>query len=136
MSSCCQGHEALPLKSTGGAPKNENGTVLHLDLELHEIQEWSSEGVRMQELLRRDDPARRTHIAHFDAGSVLGRHVASLWQLFAVMSGSGWVAGEDRVRYSCVAGDTFIWSPGESHESGSDLGMTVAIVQSDQPFPL
>jgi hypothetical protein len=107
--------------------------VLRIGLELHQITEWSSTGVKMQ-LMRRDDPACRTHIAHYDPASVLGRHTGRLWQLSTVLSWSGWVAGQDQVRHPCVAGDAFGWAPGESHESGSDLGMTVVIVQSDQPF--
>jgi hypothetical protein len=102
--------------------------VRRVDLEVHEIEEWSSRGVRMQELPRREDS--RTHVAHYDAGSVLGRHPGQLWQLFAVISGSGWVSGQDQVRQPCTAGDAFVWSPGESHASGSDQGMTVVIVQS------
>jgi quercetin dioxygenase-like cupin family protein len=106
--------------------------VLRVDLELHEITDWSSKGVKMQELLRRDDLACRTNIAYYDSESVLGRHAGTLWQLFMVIGGSGWVSGQDQVKRTCATGDVVVWAPGESHESGSDPGMTVVIVQSDQ----
>jgi hypothetical protein len=52
--------------------------------------------------------------------------------VFAVVVGTGWVAGEDGVRRPVAAGDreAVVWSPGEVHESGSDDGMLVVIVES------
>jgi quercetin dioxygenase-like cupin family protein len=107
---------------------------MRVNLELHEIHDWSSKGVVMQELLRQDDPPCRTHIAHYHPGAVLGRHSGGLWQLFAVLDGSGWVSGEEETKQHCTDGDAFVWPPGESHASGSDTGMTVVIVQSNQPI--
>ena len=108
--------------------------MLRIGLELHQITEWSSTGVKMQELIRRDGPRLQDPHCPLGPASVLGRHTGRLWQLLTVLSGSGWVSGQDQVRHPCVAGDAFGWAPGESHESGSDLGITVVIVQSDQPF--
>jgi hypothetical protein len=108
--------------------------MMALDLEWHQIAEWPSKGVRMQELLRRDDHACRAHIAQYDHDSLLGRYAGQLWQLFTVISGSGWVAGQDHIKQPCGVGDTFLWSPGERHESGSEQGMIVVIVQSSQPL--
>ena len=102
-------------------------------LQTHIVEDWSSSGVQMIELLRLN--GSRTHIAYFATDSVLGRHAGSRWQLFCVLSGEGWVVGQDGIEQRCVAGDSFVWSPGESHESGSRLGMVAVIVQSKDKLP-
>lgn len=64
------------------------------------------------------------------AGSRIGRHPTLLAQLYCVTSGSGWVAGADGNRIAVRAGQAALWEPGEEHESGSDEGMEVAIVEA------
>ena len=64
------------------------------------------------------------------AGGRVGRHPTRLWQLLAVVSGEGWVAGADARRQPIRAGEAVLWEPGEEHESGSDGGMVVCVVQS------
>ena len=65
-------------------------------------------------------------------GGVLGRHPAAAQQLFAVVSGSGWVSGADGERELVSTGDVVIWEPGEEHESGSDDGMTATVVEAEE----
>jgi quercetin dioxygenase-like cupin family protein len=65
-------------------------------------------------------------------GGVLGRHPAGPYQLFAVLSGSGWVSGEDGRREAVSSGDVVIWDPGEEHESGSQDGMTAIVVEAEE----
>jgi quercetin dioxygenase-like cupin family protein len=64
------------------------------------------------------------------AGGRVGRHPTRLWQLFAVVSGEGWVAGADGNPEPIRAGEAALWEPGEEHESGSEGGMVVCVVQS------
>jgi quercetin dioxygenase-like cupin family protein len=64
-------------------------------------------------------------------GGVVGRHPAVGDQLFAVVSGSGWVSGAGDERESIRAGEAVLWEPGEEHESGSDEGMTVLVVEAE-----
>ena len=64
-------------------------------------------------------------------GGVVGRHPAGVAQLFAVVGGSGWVSGEDGEREPIVAGDAVLWEPGEEHESGSEDGMSVLVVEAE-----
>jgi quercetin dioxygenase-like cupin family protein len=102
-----------------------------LVLEHGEVDEYGSQGVRMSEAVRmRDLEECAVHLAAIEPGGILGRHPNRLWQLFCVMSGSGWVAGPDGVRQDIVAGQAVLWSPGEEHESGSEEGMTVVITQA------
>jgi quercetin dioxygenase-like cupin family protein len=64
------------------------------------------------------------------AGGRVGRHPTRLWQLFAVVSGEGWVSGADGRPEPLRAGEAVVWEPGEEHESGSDGGMVVCVLQS------
>lgn len=63
-------------------------------------------------------------------GSHLGRHRALLDQLFVVLDGSGWVAGDDGTRTPLQAGQAALWTAGEEHESGSTDGMRVAVLEA------
>jgi quercetin dioxygenase-like cupin family protein len=65
-------------------------------------------------------------------GGVLGRHPTASHQLFAVVSGSGWVSGADGERAPVEAGDVVAWEPGEEHESGSDEGMRAIVVEAEE----
>ena len=71
------------------------------------------------------------HGAQLDAGDTLPRHPTPVWQVFAVLSGTGEVAGSDDVRRPIGPGAAAIWSPGEEHTSWARTAMTVVIVQSD-----
>jgi quercetin dioxygenase-like cupin family protein len=65
-------------------------------------------------------------------GGVLGRHPTGSHQLFAVVSGSGWVSGADGERAPIEAGNVVAWEPGEEHESGSAEGMTAIVVEAEE----
>lgn len=64
-------------------------------------------------------------------GGHLGRHPTVLTQLFCVVTGSGWVAGDDARRHALAVGQAALWEPGEEHESGSDEGMTVIVLEAE-----
>ena len=48
-----------------------------------------------------------------------------------MIQGSGWVSGGDGEREQIRAGEAVVWEPGEEHESGSDEGMTVLVVEAE-----
>jgi quercetin dioxygenase-like cupin family protein len=105
-------------------------------LDAGEVSEHGSLGLHMTEVARvREADEFRVHIAEVSPGGVLGRHPARLWQLFTVLTGTGWVSGNDEVRHQINSGQSVRWSPGESHESGTESGMLVAIIQADVPPP-
>ena len=96
---------------------------------------YGSRGIAMCSISGLDtDVGGRVHIAWCEPDGVLGCHRAGRHQLFAIISGTGWVAGSDGVRVSVSVGQAALWSPGEMHESGSTSGMTVLIIASDRPF--
>lgn len=69
------------------------------------------------------------------ADGVLGRHPAVGDQLFIVIDGEGWVAGEDDTRINIKAGQAALWRAGESHESGTPTGMTALVVEARMVRP-
>ena len=77
--------------------------------------------------------AGEAHVVVIEIGpeGVVARHPAVGAQLFAVVRGSGWVSGGDGDRETIEAGEAVLWEPGEEHESGSDEGMTVLIVEAE-----
>lgn len=107
-----------------------------IELDQGVLDEHESTGVHLIEVARLDADAHfRTHIARVSAHGVLGRHPARRWQLFCVADGEGWVSGGDLRRHPIAAGQAVMWAPGEVHESGSDSGMTVVMVQSSARLP-
>ncbi|MDQ6709659.1 MAG: cupin [Candidatus Dormibacteraeota bacterium] len=68
----------------------------------------------------------------FESSAVLGRHPTGRQQIFAVVQGEGWVSGPDGMRHAIAAGQAAFWDRGESHESGTESGMTVLIVQAER----
>jgi hypothetical protein len=107
-----------------------------VELEHSDLTDYGSQGVHMREAARLEGvDGFSVHLARIASGGRLGRHPTRLWQLFAVTSGSGWVAAADGVRHAIQAGQAVVWSQGEAHESGSDEGMSVVITQSAVPLP-
>ncbi len=98
------------------------------------INDWSSQGVRAAGLVRADMAADISCL-RFDSNAVLGRHPTGRLQVFAVLDGRGWVSGPDGLRHPIAAGQAAFWDKGESHESGSETGMTVLIVQAERLDP-
>jgi len=72
------------------------------------------------------------YCVYFAPGGIIGEHPAGYAQLFLVVSGEGWAAGADGERVSLRAGEGAFFSPDERHSKGSELGMTVLMVQSER----
>jgi quercetin dioxygenase-like cupin family protein len=107
-----------------------------IELDRGEVEEHGSVGLHMIEAARLTaDTHVRVHIATIAPGGRIGRHPARRWQLFCAVAGAGWVSGEDAVRHPIAEGQSVLWAPEEVHESGSDGGMTVVMVQSDVRLP-
>lgn len=67
----------------------------------------------------------------------LGRHPTGRAQLFCVVRGEGVVTGQDGQAIPIKAGQAALWEPGEWHESTSEHGMVVLVLEvenaSDPP---
>jgi hypothetical protein len=73
-------------------------------------------------------------IAQFDEGGALGRHDASGWQIFLVLSGRVKISASAGHDLMLTAGEAVQWHPGESHESVAVTPATVLIVEGPGPF--
>ena len=65
-------------------------------------------------------------------GGGLARHPAQVPQILAVLEGSGEVSGADGAGEPIAAGEAVFWSRGEEHETRSEAGMTVLIIEGEQ----
>ena len=72
---------------------------------------------------------------HIGPQGRVGYHQAVGPQLFLVMQGSGWVRAEGDERTPICAGMAAFWTDGEWHESGSESGMTVIVIEGETLEP-
>jgi quercetin dioxygenase-like cupin family protein len=66
----------------------------------------------------------------------IARHPATVAQILAVLEGAGRVSGADGELQPIEAGEAVFWSAGEEHETQTEDGMTVLVLEADglQPF--
>jgi quercetin dioxygenase-like cupin family protein len=109
--------------------------MLRVALPSTTLSSFSSTGVTLRTHARVEQPVEgfAVDVVEFAARSRIGRHPTHLWQLLAVVSGEGWVAGPDGHAVPLDAGEAVLWEPGEEHTSGSSGGMVAVIVQSPVP---
>lgn len=65
----------------------------------------------------------------------VGYHQAVGPQLFLVVEGSGWARGANDERTPISAGTAVFWVDAEWHESGSESGMTVIVIEGETLDP-
>jgi quercetin dioxygenase-like cupin family protein len=61
----------------------------------------------------------------------LGRHPAILRQLALVIDGSGAVSGVGGRPVALAAGSGVLWEPGEEHQTTTETGMTLLILEAE-----
>ncbi|MEV0534322.1 hypothetical protein [Kitasatospora sp. NPDC050463] len=97
-----------------------------------ETTAYGSTGVRRVRVHGGGGPAA-VNIMHLASGGRLGRHVAPVPQVLIVTDGQGWVSGTDGEAKALAQGQAACWSAGEEHETWTDTGMTVLIVEAQLP---
>jgi hypothetical protein len=85
---------------------------------------------RLAPLMRQTDAAH-TVVMHLGPDGIVGTHEAATHQLFCVVSGAGWVAGDNDVRRPIRPFQAAEWHAGERHTSGSDTGMVAVVIEGD-----
>jgi len=74
--------------------------------------------------------------AHLSPGGIIGFHQTTKDQLFVVVQGEGWVRGEaHESQCSIKAGQAAFWDEGEWHESGTETGMVIILIEGDKIDP-
>ncbi|MGF9824044.1 cupin domain-containing protein [Brevibacillus agri] len=99
-----------------------------------EIERFDSVSAVFSRIVRTDEPVSIGCI-HLQAGGVVGYHPAVCPQLFLVVSGEGWVRGEDDQRIPIQAGQAAFLETGEGHESGTESGMTAIVIEGERLDP-
>lgn len=106
--------------------------ILKLDLDGgRRIDRFESRGAH-HVAVARVDGGGGVSVIRLTEGGVLGRHPAIVDQLFYVVEGDGWVAGDDGTRAPIRAGQAAYWAAGEEHESGSHGGMTALVIEAEK----
>jgi len=99
-----------------------------------EIKEFDSSGAFIYPIVELNADTV-IHQIQFDPHSIIGGHQAVGSQLFFVVEGHGWVRGDEPEPVDISRGDMVYWEAGEWHESGTDEGMTVIVIESQTPNP-
>ena len=81
------------------------------------------------------DGALAVSIMHFEPGDHVGYHLALLPQLFAVVSGEGWVQDESRLDVAVAAGRAAFWEAGEWHTARPRTVMTAVVLGGEHLDP-
>jgi hypothetical protein len=89
----------------------------------------------MSRIILTDKPA---HIGcmHLEADGIIGYHQAVVPQLFLVVSGEGFVRGENEAIYSIKAGEAAFWVKDEFHETSTKTGLTAIVIESEELDPV
>ena len=73
----------------------------------------------------------RTLCMHLAPGGLVGEHEAVSDQLFCVVSGEGWVSGDDGERRAIKTYEAARWSSGERHAAGTVSGLTAIVIEGE-----
>jgi len=95
----------------------------------HSVEAHGSLGFTLRGVIRSEQA--HVAVAILAPDGLIGRHAATVTQLFVVVEGAGWAAGADAERVEVAAGDAVLWEAGEEHEAGTDAGMVALVVESN-----
>jgi GrpB-like predicted nucleotidyltransferase (UPF0157 family)/mannose-6-phosphate isomerase-like protein (cupin superfamily) len=73
----------------------------------------------------------RVQVMHLPPDGLIGRHVTTVQQLFAVVAGTGWVSGQNGERRDIRPGYAALWAAGEDHEAYSEGGLTAICIEGE-----
>jgi len=99
------------------------------------IAEFASRGAAAVPLAAGAGEAH-VYAVHLAPGGAIGAHPAGFGQLFLVVGGEAWVAGDDGVRRAVRAGQGAVIARGEVHAKGSEAGCTAVMIQLAELTPL
>jgi quercetin dioxygenase-like cupin family protein len=72
-------------------------------------------------------------VIHLGPDGRLGRHPAAVPQLMVVTGGSGYASGDDAKTVRLSTGDAVVWARGEDHETWTEDGIVLLIIETDDP---
>lgn len=99
------------------------------------LERFASTGASSVELAHGRGEAH-AYAIHFEPGGSIGPHPAGFDQLFLVVQGSGWVAGDDDVRLAVGTVCGAFIPNGEVRSKGSEAGMLAVMIQASEFGPV
>jgi gentisate 1,2-dioxygenase len=91
------------------------------------IDQYESTGFVISKIARLFEEAV-VNCAYLSPNSVIGYHQTTDHQLFLVVQGKGWVRDEKSERTPIKAGQAAYWMKNEWHESGTETGLIVILI--------
>lgn len=73
----------------------------------------------------------RVQVMHLPPGGLIGRHVTTVQQLFAVVAGTGVVSGAEGTHRVIGRGYAALWDAGEDHDASSENGLTAICIEGE-----
>jgi len=95
----------------------------------HHVEKFGSDFI-LSPLMDPTDTSR-TLCMHLPPGGMVGEHEAMSIQLFCVVSGEGWVSGDDGHRRPIKAHEAASWAMAERHAAGTETGLTAIVLEGD-----
>jgi len=88
----------------------------------------------MSRIIQTEKP---THIGcmYLEENGVIGYHQAVVPQLLLILSGEGYVCGDNKVYTKVQTGDAVFWDKDEWHETKTERGLTAIVVESEELNP-
>jgi hypothetical protein len=78
-------------------------------------------------------PGGAVGVIHLGPRGRLGRHPATAPQLIVVAAGHGYARGDDEAVKRIGVGEAVVWAPGEMHETWTDDGLVLLVIETDDP---
>ena len=94
---------------------------------------FDSHAVTLTRVLR--ESQAHAVVMHLAPGGVVGHHPATETQLFMVVEGEGWVRSGEEKPVPIRAGLAAFWEAGEFHQSGTERGMIVLVIEGPDLAP-
>lgn len=77
------------------------------------------------------DSRVRVHVMHLPPGGRIGRHMATMPQMFVVVEGVGLVSGSEGRHRVIGPGYAALWDAGEDHDASSEEGLTAICIEGE-----
>lgn len=110
--------------------------VFRFDLAVgKKIEAFGSSGFTLSKIARLREESD-IKCAYLSSRGIIAYHQTVQDQLFIVVQGEGWVRGESpETRRPIRAGQAAFWAAGEWHESGTETGMVVILIEGENIDP-
>lgn len=93
-----------------------------------DIHAFGSQNLVMTRILSSSDELQ-AGCMHLGPNGVVGYHQATAPQLFMVVSGEGFVKGDENEEQRIQAGSAAYWEAGEWHETRTEQGLTAIVIE-------